>query len=159
MLYLFPFNLLTFCLPANDGGIQFAPTGLGWRRESDAAVFNGYIYQRLHNLWHSGKCHFWPMCSESHFTVWQHRLYRSEVHRQTNGALHLQGIVTVYFNSNKSSVWNATLFKPYGLNSLLTFATPITTTIFISLLQNWVRGILLFAINYWLAIWTNAPMF
>jgi len=109
LLYLFPFNSLTLCLTANDGGIQFAQTGLGWRRESDAAVFNGYIYQRLHNLWHSGKCHFWPMCSESHFTVWQHRLYRSEVHRQTNGALHLQGIVTVYINSNKSSVWNHNL--------------------------------------------------
>lgn len=112
-LCLFTWIHSHFCLTANDGGIQFAETGLGWRCESDAAVFNGYIYQRLHHLWHSGKCHFWPMCSESHFTVWQHRLYRSQVHRQTNGALHIQGMVTLYFISNKSSVWNVYLFQTY----------------------------------------------
>lgn len=90
------------------------------------------------------------MCSESHFTVWQHRLYRSQVHRQTNGALHLQGIVTVYLNSNKSSVWTVNLSKAYRPNSLLTIATSIDTTIFISLLKE------LYSLQLITDIWTLA---
>lgn len=90
---LFILSLCLFCSQptVNDGGIQLTEVGLGRRRQSRAAVSNGYIHQRLHHVWHSGKCHFRPLCFEPHVAVWQHSLRSAQINGQTNSALYIPG--------------------------------------------------------------------
>lgn len=100
-IWCFPLDIFEACTDAGfswfhvsavwHGGVQLSEVGVGWGRQSGAAVSHGHFYERLHNVRHPGKRHFRALRAEPHVSVWQHRLHSSEIHRQAHSTLYIQG--------------------------------------------------------------------